>query len=486
VAQHDEMTPENTEFAILSFEGPDLYSMAGGLGVRVTNLSQALADLGFTVHLFFVGDPRFPGEEPTCASRLILHRWCQWISHYHPVGVYQGEYEKLHDFNESLPKFVVDQIVKPAEAKGKLTVVLGEDWHTAEAMCRINDLLGFQRLRSRAVLFWNANNTFGFNQIDWPRLAGAATITTVSRYMKQIMLGMGLGVFVIPNGIPRDLLADVDESLTARLRESLDADLVLAKVARWDPDKRWHMAVEATARLKARGLKTVLLARGGIEPHGGEVIENALRLGLTVKEVHAASDSLDDSMRALEGNAGADVISIRSHCTQQFLRVVYRASDAVLANSGHEPFGLVGLETMAAGGIAFTGSTGEDYVLPFHNAIVLETSDPGEIEGYVMYLEAYPTLKENMRKAARATAGLFTWGVSVENLLQKLGYRARIQSLLGVPRRAAPSQVETRVLESAWAGRELRLDEETPVSRGATHPERAVAGVDTGCGKMLR
>jgi glycosyltransferase involved in cell wall biosynthesis len=482
VTQRDEMTPENTEFAILSFEGPDLYSMAGGLGVRVTNLSQTLADLGFTVHLFFVGDPRFPGEEPRCNGRLILHRWCQWISHYHPVGVYQGEYGKLHDYNESLPGFIVDKVVKPADARGKLTVVLGEDWHTAEAMCRVNDLLGLQRLRNRAVLFWNANNTFGFNQIDWPRLAGAATITTVSRYMKQIMLGMGLGVFVIPNGIPRDLLADVDEGLTARLRESLDADLVLAKVARWDPDKRWHMAVEATARLKARGLKTVLLARGGIEPHGGEVIQNALHLGLTVKEVHAEGDSLEDSMRAIEGNAGADVISIRSHCTQEFLRVVYRASDAVLANSGHEPFGLVGLETMAAGGIAFTGNTGEDYVLPFHNAIVLETSDPGEIEGYVMYLEAYPTLKENMRKAARATAGLFTWGVSVDNLLQKLKYRARIQSLLGVPRRAAPSQVDTRALKSAWAGRELRLDDEAPVTRGAPAAKRAAAGVDTGRG----
>jgi len=31
---------------------------------------------------------------------------------------------------------------------------------------------------------------------------------------------------------------------------------------------------------------------------------------------------------------------------------LYAAADAVLANSGKEPFGLVGLEVMAAGGIA--------------------------------------------------------------------------------------------------------------------------------------
>jgi hypothetical protein len=40
---------EDTVFVILSFEGPDPYSLAGGLGVRVTGLSQTLADHGFTV-----------------------------------------------------------------------------------------------------------------------------------------------------------------------------------------------------------------------------------------------------------------------------------------------------------------------------------------------------------------------------------------------------------------------------------------------------
>ena len=31
--------PSNTVFALLCFEGPDPYSMAGGLGVRVTELA---------------------------------------------------------------------------------------------------------------------------------------------------------------------------------------------------------------------------------------------------------------------------------------------------------------------------------------------------------------------------------------------------------------------------------------------------------------
>ena len=79
-----EINAENTVFVILSFEGPDLYSMAGGLGVRVTNLSQSLADMGFPVHLFFIGDPGLPGEEVQHDGKLTLHRWCQWISRYYP------------------------------------------------------------------------------------------------------------------------------------------------------------------------------------------------------------------------------------------------------------------------------------------------------------------------------------------------------------------------------------------------------------------
>ena len=461
MAIQQNITSENTEFVILSFEGPDLYSSAGGLGTRVTNLSQALADQGFPVHCFFIGDPELPGEEIRCNGNLTLHRWCQWISRYYPVGVYQGENEKLWDFNESVPKFVVERIVKPAVAQDKLVVVLGEEWHTAEAMCRISDILWAKGLRNRVVMFWNANNTFGFHLIDWRRLANAATITTVSRYMKQIMLRMGLRIFVIPNGIPESLLDDVDEGLVARLRRSLDADLILAKVARWDPDKRWDMVVEATAKLKARGLKTVLLARGGIEPYGGEVMNNAQCLGLTTNEARTSGDSLDDYLSAIGGKTGANVINIRFHCPQEFLRIVYRAADSVLANSGHEPFGLVGLETMAAGGIAYTGSTGEDYVVPFHNSIVLETTDPGEIECYVTYLEAYPQLKVRIRKTARETASMFTWEeVIKKNLIQKLEYQARVQELLAIRRVTPASELRTSQVSYRGLAREVELLEE--------------------------
>ena len=45
---------------------------------------------------------------------------------------------------------------------------------------------------------------------------------------------------------------------------------------------------------------------------------------------------------------------------EEISRALFRVADAMLQNSGREPFGLVGLEVMAAGGLVFTGATGEE------------------------------------------------------------------------------------------------------------------------------
>jgi glycosyltransferase involved in cell wall biosynthesis len=448
------ITPDNTQFVVLSFEGPDRYSLAGGLGVRVSNLCQSLASSGYRTRLVFVGDPKQPGEEMRDEGRLVLHRWCQWISDYYPDGVYQGENEKLYDFNESVPWFVCDQIVKPAVEQNKLVVIMGEEWHTAEAMCRISDLLHSNGLRDHAVMFWNANNTMSFDRINWGRLAYTTRITTVSRYMKHIMWRMGIDPLVIPNGIPSSLLSKVSSWTAERLRKSLDAELVLAKVARWDPDKRWNMAIEAMASLKAKGKKTVMLARGGIEPHGEEVMCNARSLGLKVREVRTQGNSFTDYLQAIRQGDGADILNLRFHCPQSLLKFVYHTSDAVLANSGHEPFGLVGLETMAAGGIAFTGSTGEDYAIPYRNAIVMETADPKEIESYITYLDKHPDEKHHIRRAGRGTAKQYVWEKVIKNLVRKLEYQASLQGLLAPTRTIQERRHEARDYSQA---EQLRL-----------------------------
>jgi glycosyltransferase involved in cell wall biosynthesis len=87
--------------------------------------------------------------------------------------------------------------------------------------------------------------------------------------------------------------------------------------------------------------------------------------------------------------------------------VLYRGADGVLANSGREPFGLVGLEAMAAGGVAYAGRTGEDYAIPFVNALVLETSNPLELVSYATYLREFPEEGVRLWTAAKGTARQF-------------------------------------------------------------------------------
>lgn len=422
------LAPEDVTFCILSFEGPDRYARAGGLGVRVSHLSRTLAAAGAETHLLFIGDPAAPGLETQMDGRLTLHRWCQWINAHHPGGVYAAEEAKLWDFNQSAPPFIVEEIIRPALAAGRLPVVLAEEWHTAQAVVRLHGLLQEKGLRDQHLLFWNANNTMSFHRVDWLGLNHAAQLTTVSRYMKHLMWQMGLNPLVIPNGIPQPLLESVDLDLVASLRHTLYCDgntVMLFKVGRFDPAKRWLMAVEAAARLKEAGFGVVFPVRGGVEPHGAEVLAYARARGLSVVDVAGNPETEEQVIALLRAAPLADIYNLRFFMSQEMLRLFYRAADTVLANSGHEPFGLVGLEAMAAGGLAFTGITGEEYTLHGRGAVALDTDSPTEIVTQILALKEDEERSLAMRRQARRQAAAFTWVRIKEILMDKIQFVAQ-------------------------------------------------------------
>jgi glycosyltransferase involved in cell wall biosynthesis len=432
--EHDgAISPANTIFVMLCFEGPDVYSTAGGLGTRVTELSEALATQGYTTHLIFIGDPFKPAVETRLNGRLFLKRWSQWVSKYYPNGVYDGEEQKLYDYNESVPYHIYNEIARPAVAEGKLVVIMGEDWHTAEVMSRSSDLLHWFGIRQQVLMLWNLNSLMSLNRIDWQRLQFVTTLCTVSKYMKHKMWTYGLNPLVIPNGIPTRHLTPVDPEKAMRLseiaRQGDPRRMFLFKIGRFDPDKRWMMAIEAVARLKHSGNPVSLFVRGGIEPHGADVLRHAYNIGLVIRDVTAQRPDLDQCLEAIENAGPADLYNLRFFLPEEFVRTTYRAADATLANSGHEPFGLVALEVMAAQGIAVTGSTGEDYAISLENAIVTETEDPDEIVGYLLYLRRHPEEQERIRTASRQTAQQFLWDQVIQNLVSKLEFLSRKQDI---------------------------------------------------------
>ena len=401
------------QFHVLSFEGPDGYSRAGGIASRIEGLTQALAELGFETHLWFVGDPSLPGHESH--GQLHLHRWCQWISRYHPGGVYDGEGGKESDFASSLPPYLLNEVLKP-HLQGRHAVILAEEWQTANAVLHLDRLLRQEGLRERASLLWNANNMFGFERIDWARLAQASVITTVSRYMKHSMWNVGVDPIVIPNGLSADAFLPPDRAAVTEMQRRLRGRTVIAKVARFDPDKRWLGALEIVSELKRQGHRPLLIARGGVEAHGHEVLAAARAMGLRVEDRNGEDTGVSGLLARLGGTEGADIVNLKAPLDPESRRVLFRGADSVLANSGHEPFGLVGLETMAAGGIACTGISGEDYAVPGRNALVLQTPDPREFVGLFQRLKARPAQAESIRRAGRATAKQYAWREIIERL----------------------------------------------------------------------
>jgi glycosyltransferase involved in cell wall biosynthesis len=424
------IAPDNAQFVLLSFEGPDRYSQAGGLGTRVTELARALAQAGFTTHLIFIGDPNLPSVETVGNGNLHLYRWCQWISHSHPKGAYEAEWDKVIDFGNSVPWFVTDRIVRPAADAGQITVIMAEEWHTTDTLARLSDSLHFNGLRQQCLLLWNANNEFGFGHIDLPRLGFISTVTTVSRFMKYRLWDWGLNPLVLTNGIPRRLLEKVPQKPVTKLRNGMAADFLLLKMGRFDPDKRWLQAVEAAAHLKHAGHRVRFIARGGLEPHGGDVLHRAVEMGLVVRDVHSDNSNLDEALDTMLAANDADVLNLCQFVPEDLQRVLYSAADAVLANSGYEPFGLVGLEAMACGAVVVTGTTGEDYAIQLHNALSVETDDPAELASYLRFIHDQPDVIRQIQRHARQTAALFTWDSTIRDLLGKIEYLAEKQGIL--------------------------------------------------------
>lgn len=420
------LTPANAVFVIISFEGPDPYSQAGGLGVRMTSLAAALARRGFPVHFYFVGDPQLPGEE--VRDGVTFYRWAQWISAHHPTGVYAGEQGKIAELENTLPSHLVEHIARPAIRDNRWVVVMAEEWHTAQVVTRVSDLLHHEGLRDRTLMLWNANHRMGLNMIDFQRLQYVATLTTVSRFMKHLMWRHGINPAVIPNGIDPFWLEPVDEADVERVRQHRSRPL-LVKVGRFDPDKRWLMAVDSVAQLKREGLRPTLVIRGGIEPHGVEVFRSARAQGLTVADVVLpGTPSLEEAIGALERAPEADILNLRFFVPAELLRLLYRAADATLVNSGFEPFGLVGLEVMGSGGLPITGATGEDYAQAFVNSLVVESDDARELTALIRYLMANPERVTTMLAEGRRTAMTYQWDRVLDILLFQLDFMQRKQS----------------------------------------------------------
>ncbi|HKW78060.1 MAG TPA: glycosyltransferase family 4 protein [Candidatus Limnocylindria bacterium] len=391
---------------LVAFEGPDRYSFVGGLATRMTDLAAALVKRGHRVRHVFVGDPALPAVEQRDQGQLVLERWGQWISAHHPRDVYDGEEGKYQDFSRTVPPHLVD-VVEDRLRRGERTVLLFEDWQTAAAAIGTAALLAARG--QPAPVLWNANNTYGFGRVDFPILRRVASITTISRYMRMELAKVDVEAAILPNGIADRWVAPVTAGDREVLRTAFGDRPTFVKVARFDRDKRWLWAVDAIALLRDEGLRPRLLMRGSRSDYATVVGERLRGRGLTVERIALPSETTPTDLARAIGATHADVCFLDFFVSERALRGLYAAADGVLANSEKEPFGLVGLEVMACGGIAYVGRTGEDYAVPFGNCVVVQSDDPREL------LTAHQKLRDELDVAAalradgKVTARRFAW-----------------------------------------------------------------------------
>jgi glycosyltransferase involved in cell wall biosynthesis len=411
---------------LVAFEGPDRYSFVGGLATRMNDLAEALLDRGYGVRHLFVGDPAAPASEERLGGRLVLQRWGQWISAYHPKDVYDGEVGKWRDFSRTVPPHLVGDVIAPAAARGGRTVVLFEDWQTADAAIATAVLLAARGLRPAASLFWNANNTYGLGAIDIPTLVRATTVTTVSRFMRAALADLDLEAGVFPNGIAERWLRPLPTADVRTMRDAFGDRPTLVKVARFDRDKRWLWAVDALAALKASGARPRFVMRGSRADYADVVWARVRSRGLSVEPLKLEAEADVPRVASAIAASAADIVFLDFFISERALRALYAAADGVLANSEKEPFGLVGLEVMACGGVAFVGRTGEDYAVPYGNSVVVQTDDPRELAAHLEFLRDHPETLGSIRADGKGTAKRFAWPRVVPGLEAAWAAAARL------------------------------------------------------------
>ena len=403
------MGADISEVVLVAFEGPDRYAFVGGLATRMNDLAEALIGRGHRVRHLFVGDPSLAAVEERSNGMLRLERWGQWISRHHPKDAYDGEDGKWRDFSRTVPLHLLEEVVVPAARQGRRAVILFEDWQTANAAINTTALAQRAGLRHAITPLWNANNTYGFGSIDFRLLERAVTITTVSRFMAAELAKSGVEPEILPNGIAERFAAPVPQADVQAMRTALAGRPSLVKVARFDADKRWFWAIDAVAHLRDLGTHPRFMMRGSRSDYSDVVGARIRERGLTVERVALGADATPKELAAALGGVGADIAFLDFFVGERALRSLYAAADGVLANSEREPFGLVGLEVMGAGGLAFVGRTGEDYAVPYGNAVVVQTDDPRELMTHLATLGARPELAERIRAEGRRTAERYSW-----------------------------------------------------------------------------
>jgi len=362
---------------ILSWEFPP--RIVGGLGKHVHRLSLALAEAGHTVHVVTRDHPDAQPEE--------------MLDGVHVLRV--GEYPPVVPFDELIP-WVMQFNVGVLERATKLLLeeevdlVHAHDWLVGYAAAGVKNLFDVPLVSTIHATEYGRHQGFLpgpmnklIHQIEWWLTYESRRTITCSRYMheqvREIFELPPSKLDVIPNGV--DLSTVHPPEGVAEFR---DEQLGLA------PDEK---LVFFAGRLEyEKGVQTVLDALPLV---GERVPVRFIVAGVGTHEAelrdHTQRDGLEDQVEFL------------GFISDEELRMYYAAADLAVVPSLYEPFGMVALETMAAGTPCIAADTGGLRELVVHDATGLRFSpgDPSSLASAILRLLTDSRLDRRLTLDAR-------------------------------------------------------------------------------------
>jgi glycogen(starch) synthase len=378
------MGPGRLRVLVLSWEYPP--RIVGGLGKHVHRLSTSLAAAGHVVHVVTRDHPDAPPEEERDGVHVLR------VGEYPPMVPFEDLVPWVLQFNVGVLERATKLLLQD-----EVDLVHAHDWLVAYAAAALKNLFDLPLVstvhateygRHQGHLPGPMNKLI--HQVEWWLTYESRRTITCSRYMhdqvREIFQLPPEKLDVIPNGV--DLEARVQP-------EGVEA----FRAARLAPGEK--MIFYAGRLEYEKGVQTVL---------------DALPLVLERQPVRffvAGVGTHEEALRAHAARAGLDGrVTFLGFVGEEELRMYYRAADLAVVPSLYEPFGMVALETMAAGTPCIAADTGGLRELVVHEATGLRFSpgDPASLAAAVLRLLTDERLDRRLTLDARRMLNdTFSW-----------------------------------------------------------------------------
>ncbi|MGH2830001.1 MAG: glycosyltransferase family 4 protein [Actinomycetota bacterium] len=369
---------------LLSWEYPP--RIVGGLGRHVWRLATGLAEAGHDVHVVTREHPDAPFEED--------------LDGVHVVRV--GEYPPMIGFDDLIPwvlQFNVGVLERASALllEEDIDVVHAHDWLVAYAAASVKNTFGLPLVSTIHATEYGRHqgNLPGpmnklIHQVEWWLTYESRRTITCSRYMneecRRIFELPAQKMDVIPNGVDLDSFAAPDGVEEFRAKRLAPGEKMIFYAGRLEYEKGVQTVLDALPIVLGRTPVRFYVA--GIGTHAEALREHVTRDGL-------------------EG-----IVEFCGFVPDEELRMYYAAADLAVVPSLYEPFGMVALETMAAGTPCIAADTGGLRELVVHEATGLRFTpgDPASLAGAMLRLLNDRRLDKRLTVDARRTLDdQFSW-----------------------------------------------------------------------------